>query len=1471
MKKECWAFDLDGTMAKRQEPFNPYSVGEPIKAIVDIALDAGKRGIKLLCFTARAHSRDPKMLSTVRTWLDQQGLKDMKITNIKVPTIDRFIDDKAVGVVPDKGVLLTEPGKARKVSLDELLEASRKPKQAADTAVILSSDVADGTNKHPRVVLKAGAWQVLGHDMDHTKAKIWGKKEVEAHLGDSLENLHAKQAAKTVERNTNVCPHCACQITSDADPRAHDDPENCDDTCPSCGKSLREEEADETKDAATNPAMSAPNSATTQPAAPRAATNPAMPAPNSATTQPAAPRASTVPPAGVFAGSHSFLHTLQQRAGSTGLPPTQPIPTGRPAKVLAGAAPTNGTTPYITTPAQAIAPAYGDKWPGALASAQAYQKANPHLPFVNDVNPAQMDKAIPVGVSSTLGENTQGAASHPRQSLAGRLLYGKSQRPDAKVEVAPGMSENATAATLRHEVRHTTQAGQPGSDDNASYHQYVTSPAETMARLPDLNALWMQRGGEFPRTPEEGRAIIDHYFPIPAGSMKVPWGQRTNLLQDSYGNMRPMPTQVNKYIDNEDNTVPEHVKDLRGTLETMPTVEREQLLDHMAKLLPGVVDNNSVDTAKAAAYFEKEAALRPSQERLLSLRARRGTCFECGGAPRDFTGKPTTCQHCDAPFTPGEIPNNSPMDKSAHRRGGWFETFFGKAAATSAPPGFTIDNKIPNSAPESNPFEAPTQPTTPQLPAGVGGIATLGPPVNAQGKDLYSTLQAPLREPVRQMAGMAQQGVNPPLADASGKLLTAPPRNTLTSSTPGYLQAAQQYGQTNPAQPGEQHPLDAKYFPQDPETWHQMHEANPLYHRAWFGVAKGQPIGKMYEQDPEQARQAMEQWHTQNPVMPEENTSLGGVYHSALPSPWAPPDAHHIAAVSDLAAMHQARKQQADSIVPGFTPEELKYLDSARAAHPRDYGTPDPLPYETMLERQAPDNLRLSNNVDGNIVERGVAKYMFPGSSIPADDREFAQHPLGKHALNISSNPDQIINASRGVSAPNHIGDIILDDVTKHYNAAQRDWWRTSPLYMNLHGEKDPPPAPTGWYDQLHDYMRGIKSGSTEAGAPAVPATAQEKSASVQAENLTGPHGILQALKNLDVDALRKQAQDDIASGKITRRDKGVKMLNALEGLRRNNIKPEELMIHRIPVLPPAFRPFAFLGNTYVPGDANELYQDIFKHRAVHDETLKTLGEGGAALTRMNLLNATRALYGYGDPVSPKLKERAPAGYLTQILGDGPKHSFFQRRLISKTIDNVGRSVITVDPDMDMNHSSIPRDMAWTMAGSAVQRRLAQMGMSPVEAIKAVKDRSREATQALEQHLKETPFLLGRSPAWHKFNNVGQYMHIHDGPHIAINPYIAAGLGADHDGDQVNVSLPVLPDSIQEAKDKLMPDKMLFSIKDPERTVALPKHEQTLGIWTASKRPATKVTRFASGQEALAAMQGGDVKLHDEIEIPDTP
>jgi hypothetical protein len=83
----------------------------------------------------------------------------------------------------------------------------------------------------------------------------------------------------------------------------------------------------------------------------------------------------------------------------------------------------------------------------------------------------------------------------------------------------------------------------------------------------------------------------------------------------------------------------------------------------------------------------------------------------------------------------------------------------------------------------------------------------------------------------------------------------------------------------------------------------------------------------------------------------------------------------------------------------------------------------------------------------------------------------------------------------------------------------------------------------------------------------------------------------------------------------------------------------------------------------------------------------------------------------------------------------------------------------------------------------------------------------------------------------------------------------------------MNVHLPSFPESVEEAKEKLMPSKMVYSIKQEDTIVPALKHEQILGLYTAATRPAKNHHRFATEAEALQGISSGIVKLSDEIEI----
>lgn len=370
---------------------------------------------------------------------------------------------------------------------------------------------------------------------------------------------------------------------------------------------------------------------------------------------------------------------------------------------------------------------------------------------------------------------------------------------------------------------------------------------------------------------------------------------------------------------------------------------------------------------------------------------------------------------------------------------------------------------------------------------------------------------------------------------------------------------------------------------------------------------------------------------------------------------------------------------------------------------------------------------------------------------------------------------------------------------------------------------------------------------------------------------LTGPAAIQHALGKLDLDAVEQRSRDVIKSKKISKRPDAVATLNAIEGLRRNELKPTDLMISKVPVIPPAFRPFSLVGDTFVPGDANELYGEVFKMREAHRDMQQTFGESGAHDTRAALYRAVKAVYGYGDPDSAKLQGRGVSGFLKQVTGSSPKFSFVQRKLLAKPQDNVARGTIAVNPELSMNEIEIPYDMAWSMYKPYIQRRLVQAGVAPSEALKAINDRSDHAKQMLEREVEDRYVVYSRAPAWHKYNTVSGRVKLTEGKTISINPFVTTGLNADFDGDTINLHVPATDEARKEARELLLPSKMLFSIRDQDKIVPKLKHEQVLSLFASNARPSKETFDFPDRESAIQAVKKGDVPMSSEITVNGSP
>lgn len=282
----------------------------------------------------------------------------------------------------------------------------------------------------------------------------------------------------------------------------------------------------------------------------------------------------------------------------------------------------------------------------------------------------------------------------------------------------------------------------------------------------------------------------------------------------------------------------------------------------------------------------------------------------------------------------------------------------------------------------------------------------------------------------------------------------------------------------------------------------------------------------------------------------------------------------------------------------------------------------------------------------------------------------------------------------------------------------------------------------------------------------------------------TGNMAIYNALKNININEMFKDAKDDFKNAPKSQKQKALNRMRYLQGLQRNNMRAEEYMITRVPVLPAEFRPYAVMGDTFLPGDANELYKDVFQMNNIQKEMMEKLGPKYAQENNLNMYKSIKALYGFGESPNRKLQQRGVSGFLDKLVGGTSKFSYLNRVVDSKPVDQSSRSVIEMSPELNMNEIDLPNEMAFKIFAPYIQGELVKQGMRPRDAIKAIKDRD-EATagKALDNIMKDRVVWYSRAPAWHRFNALAAYAKRHEGNNILIPPVVSSGAGADNDGD----------------------------------------------------------------------------------------
>jgi DNA-directed RNA polymerase beta subunit len=366
-----------------------------------------------------------------------------------------------------------------------------------------------------------------------------------------------------------------------------------------------------------------------------------------------------------------------------------------------------------------------------------------------------------------------------------------------------------------------------------------------------------------------------------------------------------------------------------------------------------------------------------------------------------------------------------------------------------------------------------------------------------------------------------------------------------------------------------------------------------------------------------------------------------------------------------------------------------------------------------------------------------------------------------------------------------------------------------------------------------------------------------------------GPEAISNALSGLNLDREIQIARGEIAGSKKGARDLAVRRLGYLKSAKQLNVHPGDWMLDKVPVLPPVFRPISEMGDKKLPlvSDPNYLYRELIEA----NDNLREMGKEVDDVTeeRSAVYNAFKAVTGLADPLHPKLQEKQVKGILQHVFSSSPKYGTVQRRLLSTTVDTVGRGVITPDPDLDMDSVGIPEDRAWDVYKNFVVRRLKRRGLSVLEAARHVDGRTQTARNELLGEMKERPVFVDRAPVLHRFGVMAFWPRLTKDDTVHVSPLVVKGFGADFDGDTVNYHVPVSDEARTEAMERMLPSRNLLSVGDFKTPMHAPGQDYVAGLYaaTAKSKKKQRARRFMTKQDAIRAFHRGDAGVDTEIEV----
>lgn len=372
----------------------------------------------------------------------------------------------------------------------------------------------------------------------------------------------------------------------------------------------------------------------------------------------------------------------------------------------------------------------------------------------------------------------------------------------------------------------------------------------------------------------------------------------------------------------------------------------------------------------------------------------------------------------------------------------------------------------------------------------------------------------------------------------------------------------------------------------------------------------------------------------------------------------------------------------------------------------------------------------------------------------------------------------------------------------------------------------------------------------------------------------TGAEALRSMLEEINLPTFVVELKEEMKNSSGQKQKKLLKRIRLAASLHKSKIRPEWMILTRLPILPPDLRPMIQLdGGRFAASDLNDLYRRVINR----NNRLRRLMQLGAP--EVICRNEKRMLQ---ESVDTLLNNSPRAGRSAFTAGDRRrlkslsdmlkgKQGRFRQNLLGKRVDYSGRSVIVVGPELKLHQCGLPKEMAMKLFKPFVIGVLIreEYAYNVKGAERLITSNKKIVWDVLDRVTKGRYVLLNRAPTLHRLGIQAFEPVLIDGKAIQLHPLVCAAFNADFDGDQMAVHLPISASAQKEARELICARNNILKPSSGHPIVG-PSQDMILGSYyltNTHKGLKGEGMIFRNISEAINTYRLGEVDLQAQVKI----